>query len=159
MTTQADLSTITQFVSDYAESINAGKAGAFLGFDEDNLYQIERIAHQVYAQGRHQRARDLLEGLISLDSSRHYAHLLLGDVLLRLGDYPAALTALQRADHLSPQDTHTRAKLGEVHAKLGERERAIALLGEVAAKEETGVASVRARALLRVLTAQRDASA
>ena len=152
--TAPHVKTIVQFADDYAASLRDGTAGEFLGFSQQNLYNIEVIAHQLYTQGRHERALDLVRGLLLLDRARHYPHLLLGDLLLRQGDAAAAKAPLERAHTLKPDDITTTAKLGEALLKLGEHERAAQLLSSISeeSQEEPSAVVLRARALLRTLS-------
>lgn len=151
-TPNENLSNVFDFFNGYAHSVAEGKAGAFLGFDEGHLYQIELTAHRLYKERRYDKAKIVLEGLLSLDAERAYAHLLLGDVFLREHDYDAALDCLLAAERLDPESITTRAKIAETYLKKGEEARARELFEQVATMNSEEVheqlAKRRAQALL-----------
>lgn len=161
-----NIETVKTFVKDYVESIEEGKAGEFLGFTPQNLYQIDLVAHGLYTKKRYRKATVVLEGLIELDRHRAYPHLLLGEVLMAQQKYDESLESLMRADELDPQHIAIRLKLGELYLKMGKNELAEQVLMEAIAMEvpeSQHLKQSRAKVLLhnlktRPLTQPDDAS-
>lgn len=90
------------------------------GFIDDAVAQ----AYQFYGVKSFDKAETLLRGVLALDATRAYPHLLLGDILLQKSDYGAAMKQFERAHELNPEDGEILAKLGEAKLRAGHADEA-----------------------------------
>ena len=152
---EATPNNINAFIKDYAESVDQGTAGQFLGFTDSNYYEIEMVAHNFYTQKRYSKAITILEGLFSLDRQRHYPLLLMGEVQMAKNNLDEALNYLQEALEVEPTDATTLLKLGELHIKAERPEEGKKVLTQlVEMKDLSGRARVkqqRAEVILHTL--------
>ncbi|MEW6365009.1 MAG: tetratricopeptide repeat protein [Acidobacteriota bacterium] len=72
-----------------------------------------RRANEAATQNKPKQAIELLEKALSLAPDRAPLYLQLGDLYLRLDDYPHAISNLQQAVDRAPQDNAVRARLAE----------------------------------------------
>lgn len=85
---------------------------------------LTKLARTHIAMDRPQEALPLLQQARQIDPDRASIHSVLGTVLLRLGDLPAARRALEEAVQINPFDPRVHQELGQVYDRLGEPARA-----------------------------------
>lgn len=85
------------------------------------LYAFERKYEGAEAQARR---------LLELEPAYSYGHYILAFALTMQGRHEEAIAAAQRAVELEPEDMVTLIGLGYVHARAGDRERALELVAE-----------------------------
>jgi len=72
-----------------------------------------------------QRTHDLAKKALSMEESNALAHSALGSIYLRRRQYDLAMSELQRAIELNPNDTHSQRQLGSVMLYSGRMDEAI----------------------------------
>ena len=154
--TDANLDNIQAFLSEYASHLEQGTAGEFLGFSEQNYYELETLAHKFYVQQRYDKATVVLEGLVSLSEARAYPFLLFGEVLMVQGNLDEALTCLEKAHTLDKTSVGVKLKLAELYVKQQRNDEAAVLLMEILEVEGLEgtdyVKQQRARVIMHALT-------
>ena len=130
-TNDTNLNNIQAFLSNYAENLEKGTAGDFLGFSEQNYYELEALAHKFYVQQRYDKARIVLEGLVSLSAFRPYPFLLFGEVLMVEQKLDEARTCLEKAHELDKKSVGVKLKLAELYVKLERNDDAAVLLMDI----------------------------
>jgi Flp pilus assembly protein TadD len=83
-----------------------------LNADPQNLQASELLAHALVDQDRGREALPLARRLAQRNPQRLSYRLLLGDVLLMIGDDAGAKVEWQRALALAPEDAETKRRLG-----------------------------------------------
>lgn len=89
------------------------------------VYAFERKDEESEAQARR---------LLELEPDFSYGHYILAFTLSSQDEHEAAIQAMQRAVELEPEDLATLIGLGYVHARAGNRERALELVTETERK-------------------------
>lgn len=110
---------------EFARRVVGGERTADLfGIGDGFLDNVVGRAYQFYGAKSFDNAATLLKGVIALDDTRAYPHLLLGDILLQKSDYDEAMRQFERAQELNPDDGETLAKLGEAKLRAGQTDEA-----------------------------------
>lgn len=155
-TQDTNLENIQAFLADYATSLEQGTAGEFLGFSEQNYYELETLAHKFYVQQRYDKATVVLEGLVSLSDTRAYPYLLFGEVLMVQNKLDEAQACLEKAHQLDTKSVGAKLKLAELYVKLERNDEAAKLLMEILDIEglegSDYVKQQRARVIMNALT-------
>ncbi|MGM0558299.1 MAG: tetratricopeptide repeat protein [Myxococcota bacterium] len=117
----------------------------------DDLFMegVEQKAYSLYAAGRYYTAETLLQGLASLDSTRVYPQMLLGDIALRTDRVEKAKAHLAAAAELDGSNPVALLKLGEALIRDGmvdEAQEVLEMTVELADGDDAHVK--RAKALL-----------
>ena len=134
---------VQTFVDHAQAHIEAGKFGQFAGFSEENYHLLEQHAYTLYSKGHYDRARGIAEDLIMMDRSRHYPFLLLGDILIKAGEFIEARSMLEVASELEPGDWDTRVRLGEAMMKAEDTQEALKVFSQVLKEADTGSIAYR----------------
>ena len=116
----------------FAQKYEAGEdfTGMF-GFDDRMCMQVEQRAHQLYLRGKYEKAQVLLEGLISMNTTRAYPYQLLGEIAYKSCLYDEALALWEKSAQLDGDDIWTTMKLAELHMQFGRLSQARPLLEKV----------------------------
>ncbi len=72
--------------------------------------------------GRYDRAADLFQEAITIDSTNGAGYYRLAFVKVKMGEYGEARGLLEKAEHLLAGDSEWKTKLEELRAELGESE-------------------------------------
>lgn len=110
---------------EFARRVVEGECKADLfGLGDGFIDNVVSRAYRFYRAKSFDNAETLLRGVIALDDTLAYPHLLLGDILLQRSAYDEALAQFERAQALNPDDGETLAKFGEAKLRAGEAEEA-----------------------------------
>ncbi|MCI0417270.1 tetratricopeptide repeat protein [bacterium] len=82
--------------------------------------------HNLYEQGRFEDAKNIFEGLVTLDSGNPYLHGVLGSIYQIQEKYEIAVTFYDAALTLFAEDIRALTNRGEIYLKLGKFEEAAA---------------------------------
>lgn len=108
--------------------VNGERTAELFGLGDGFIDDVVGRAYQFYGAKSFDNAETLLKGVIALDDTRAYPHLLLGDILLQKSQYDGAIQQFERAQALNPGDGETLAKLGESKLRSGQVEEASRIL-------------------------------
>lgn len=128
---EAELSAeaLAEKIREFARRMTSGEPTADLfGVDDAFIDDVVGRAYQFYGAKSFDSAETLLKGVIALDDSRAYPHLLLGDILLQKSQFDGATQQFERAQALNPDDGETLAKLGESMLRGGHADEANRIL-------------------------------
>ena len=136
----------------FAQKYEAGEdfTGMF-GFDDRKCMQVEQRAYQFYLRGNYEKAQVLLEGLISMNTTRAYPYQLLGEIAFKSCLYSEALALWEKSAQLDGEDIWTTMKLAELNIQFGRLKKAKPLLEKVIACEDR-----RAMLLVKRATCLKD---
>jgi|GEM_PF-5647632 len=120
---------LAEKIREFARRVVNGESTADLfGLGDEFIDDVVGRAYQFYGAKSFDNAETLLKGVIALDDTRAYPHLLLGDILLQKSQYDGAIQQFERALALDPDDGETLAKLGESKLRSGHAEEANRIL-------------------------------
>lgn len=135
--TTATQSTDKNLMVEYSERLLKHEGAAeLLGFGPLELAAIEMEAHRLYERGRYEEATKLVTGVLTLEGSRPFPYLLLGDIAYRSEALEDAIKLFAVADGLSPNNPVVLAKLGEALVKGGKPKEAADALGRALQHKE-----------------------
>lgn len=138
--------------------------GAAAQWEKNEIRIISEIAYSLGLQGCHAEAIILFEGLLSIAPATAYFHAALGALLLRTGEYAAAVEHLNAALVTEPNDIAALVNRAEANLRAGnppaakpDLEKAITLGGKLTPRQielnpELVITVKRARALNFTLT-------
>lgn len=104
--------------------------------DDARCMQVEQRAYQFYLRGNYEKAQVLLEGLISMNTTRAYPYQLLGEIAFKSCLYSEALALWEKSAQLDGEDIWTIMKLAELNIQFGRLKKAKPLLEKVIACED-----------------------
>ncbi len=110
-----------------AAEIDPNYAAAYVGLGRVDLFAVH-LGWTPDPAGALQRAESLARKAIGIDEFNPAAHVLLGRIYARLGEYERAVEALKRAMELNPSDPESYAGLGDALLWTGDIEGAIKML-------------------------------
>lgn len=113
-------SQIDQAFELFATNIKEKKPiGAIFGQTQENYAEYESHAYTLYQRGKYDDAKTILKGIVALDHTRPYPHVMLGNIASDKGDFDSALGFFETAMHADP-DHHTQGaiKYAETLLKL-----------------------------------------
>ena len=111
------------------ETIEKLKSGAIKPSDLFNVTAqqygaILMAGHTLFTEGRYDEARQLFEGLATLDSKNPYIHGMLGAIYQKMGQDEAAIARYSKALSMYPNDINSLTNRGELLLKTGKMQEA-----------------------------------
>jgi cytochrome c-type biogenesis protein CcmH/NrfG len=105
-----------------------GDLAKYFGLTSMHIQAFSALGLQLFQQGRMHDAATVFEGIIALDEHSYFGHAGLGAVALAKNppDLSVALSSLQLAANLSPDDPNVHANLGEALLRSAHFEQAAA---------------------------------
>ena len=109
----------------------AGTTAARAGTRADHSHHDRRAGQTLFRLGDNQRALIEFHKALELDSSLEYAHVGIGDVDERRGDYARAISEYRLVVKNLPRSTRAKAEVGYALAQAGNQSEAKQLLREL----------------------------
>ena len=105
-----------------------GDLAKYFGLTPLHIQAFSALGLQLFQQGRMHDATTVFEGIIALDDQSYFGHAGLGAIALAQNppDLPVAVSNLQLAANLNPDDPNVHANLGEALLRSAQFEQAAA---------------------------------
>jgi tetratricopeptide (TPR) repeat protein len=107
-----------------SESINKFRRGEFnlaqaFGIDSGQVAALLLTGHTLFEQGRLESAKNIFQGLATLDARNPYVHGILGSICQKQRELPQTIAHYGKALKLYPDDINSLTNRGEVYWELG----------------------------------------
>lgn len=95
-----------------------GNLAEALKVKPEQMAALLLLGYSYYESGRYPEARDMLEGILLLDTANPYPHAMLGAIHQREENFEAAVSCYSKALELHDRDIHSLTNRGECYLNL-----------------------------------------
>jgi cytochrome c-type biogenesis protein CcmH/NrfG len=132
-----------------------GDLAKYFGLTSAHMHAFSALGMQLFQQGRMEDAATVFQGIIALDEHCYIGHAGIGALALAQNppDLKMALSSLQMAVHLNPDDPNVHANLGEALLRSARFEQAAAAFKRalVLDPDQVHAGTKRAHAIIRAI--------
>jgi cytochrome c-type biogenesis protein CcmH/NrfG len=132
-----------------------GDLAKYFGLTSVHMHAFSALGMQLFQQGRMDDAATVFQGIIALDEHSYIGHAGMGALALAQNppDLKMALSSLQIAVHLNPDDPNVHANLGEALLRSARFEQAAAAFKRalVLDPDQVHTGTKRAQAIIRAI--------
>lgn len=107
-------------------------------------------AEMAYAKGQFDKARDFTVESLKNSGDSIFVLNLLGKIMMQLRDLDTALKCFQKAQNIAPQNVERLCQIAEIHAELGDNEKADEALNKVDDLDPGGEKSKETKAKIAI---------